>query len=78
MTKFPSSAMPESAAEYAARAQQHRPTDPAALAREMRRLEATGLTPRDISAALRIHLVAVMNVLATSASVTNHHEGHVS
>ncbi len=50
-------------AQYAALAAMHRPTDPAALAAEIRRLHRTGLTSRDIAAALRMRLDEVVNVL---------------
>ncbi len=45
------------------RAQVHRPTNPAALAAEIRRLAATGLTARDISIALRVGLGQVLEAL---------------
>jgi len=52
---------------YDDRAQRHRPTDPAALAAEVRRLNRTGLSPLDIAAALRIDLAQVRNVLGSAA-----------
>jgi hypothetical protein len=51
------------AAEHVARADLHRPTDPGALAREIRRLARTGLRPRDIAAALRVDLGAVLSAI---------------
>lgn len=51
--------------QYHARANQHRPTDPAALAKEIRRLRATGLTPSDISDALRLTVDQVINALSS-------------
>jgi hypothetical protein len=48
---------------YADRAQQYRPTDAAALAAEVRRLVAGGLTARDIAQALRLDLGAVLELL---------------
>ena len=45
------------------RAQAYRPTDPAALAAEIRRLAASGLTGRDISVALRVGLGQVLEAL---------------
>jgi hypothetical protein len=50
-----------------ARAQEHRPTEPAALAAEIRRLRRTGLTPRDIAVALRIGLGQVLEALESRA-----------
>ncbi len=41
----------------------HRPTDPSALAAEVRRLHGTGLKPADIAAALRLALPAVQTML---------------
>lgn len=52
---------------YDARAQRHRPTDPAELAAEVRRLNRSGLSPLDIATALRLDLAAVRNVLAGAA-----------
>lgn len=51
------------AIEYVERAQRHRPTDPDAIAREVRRLAATGLRPGDVAAALRIALPVVLEAL---------------
>jgi len=53
-------------AAYAALAQRHRPTDPAALAGEIQRLAASGLKARDIATALRLPLDTVVNVLEAS------------
>ena len=44
-------------------ANMHRPTDPTALAGEIRRLHGTGLTPRDIAATLRLDMAAVLQAL---------------
>ena len=41
----------------------HRPTDPSAMGAEIRRLRATGLTPRDLSMALHLDLAAVLEAL---------------
>lgn len=49
--------------EYQLCAQQHRPQDQAAMAAEIRRLSAEGLKPRDIAAALRLDLAAVLVML---------------
>ena len=49
--------------DYARLANLHRPADPAAIAREVRRLHNTGLKPRDIAVALRIAPDQVMNML---------------
>lgn len=51
------------ALNYALLAQMHRPTDPAALAAEVRRLASTGLSVQDISTALRIDLAQVHEML---------------
>lgn len=51
------------AMDYAALAQKYRPTDPAALAAEVRRLASTGLSATDISTALRIDLAQVREML---------------
>jgi hypothetical protein len=51
------------AATHERLAQQHRPTDPAALAGEIQRLAASGLKARDIATALRLPLDTVVNVL---------------
>jgi len=48
---------------YAQLAQLHRPTDPAALAAEIRRLHSSGLTARDIAVALRLEPDAVNSTL---------------
>lgn len=49
---------------YAQLAQLHKPSDPKQLAAEIRRLRSSGLTPRDISVAVRVALDVVVNVLA--------------
>ena len=54
-------------AEYEALAAVHRPSDPAAMAAEIRRLAASGLTPRDVASALRLPLDLVINTLEASA-----------
>jgi hypothetical protein len=41
----------------------HRPTDPALIASEIRRLHGTGLTARDVSVALRLDLGVVLEAL---------------
>lgn len=52
---------------YQARAQQHRPRDPLALAREIRRLaHEERWTPVAIAESLRVELVLVQRVLATA------------
>ena len=56
-------------AEYSALAQLHRPTDPAELAAEIRRLAATGLRARDISTALRLPHDHVVNASAQTAGM---------
>jgi hypothetical protein len=45
------------------RAQMNRPTDPTQLGMEIRRLSKEGLTPRDISVALRLALPVVLEAL---------------
>jgi hypothetical protein len=50
-------------AAYNTMANQHRPDDPAALAVEIRRLHADGLTARDIAEALRLAPDVVINIL---------------
>jgi len=44
-------------------AQMHRPTDPAVIAAEVRRMYREGLKVRDIAVALRIGVPAVLQVL---------------
>jgi hypothetical protein len=51
------------AVEHDRRAMQHRPTDPEQLAREIRRLHRTGLSPIDVATALRADLAMVREVL---------------
>ncbi len=60
--------MSAAAVDYDRLASQHRPTDPAAIAAEIRRLVAGGLRPRDVSVALRLDLAAVLNALRPSPS----------
>ena len=55
---------------YAQLAQLHRPTDPAALAAEIRRLHRSGLSARDIAAALRLAPDAVINTLGAPKAET--------
>ena len=50
-------------AAYAALSQLHRPSDPRAMAAEVKRLRASGLSARDISAALRLLLSDVIDIL---------------
>jgi DNA-binding NarL/FixJ family response regulator len=50
-------------ADYNTMANQHRPTDPASLAAEIRRLHADGLTSRDIAEALRLSHAQVITIL---------------
>jgi hypothetical protein len=54
--------------QWALLANLHRPTDPVALASEIRRLRETGLTARDISVALRLDIGAVLEALRESAA----------
>jgi hypothetical protein len=59
-----------SASGYDLAANRHRPTDPAQLAAEVRRLNESGLTSRDIAAALRLQpavVVAMLNPLGDSS-----------
>lgn len=53
-----------SAFDYRRLAELHRPTNPASIAKEVRRLATQGLTPTDISTALRIDLVQVRQLLS--------------
>lgn len=53
------------ALDYRHRAEQHRPTDPVALAREVRRLSTQGLTERDIGQTLRLDPASVRFLLST-------------
>jgi hypothetical protein len=55
---------------YAQLADLNRPTDPIALATEIRRLHASGLTARDIATALRLAPDVVINLLDASADLT--------
>lgn len=52
-----------SAADFEALRNAHRPSDAAAIEREIRRLSRTGLTEIDISVALRVDLALVRNVM---------------
>jgi hypothetical protein len=58
-----------STVDYQRRANQHKPSDPAALALEVRRLRANGLTAYDIAGALRLGLPAVEQMLRTPSPV---------
>lgn len=49
--------------DYITCAQRHRPTDSTAIAAEVRRLHTTGLRPRDIASALRVHPQIVLILL---------------
>lgn len=51
------------ALDHDRRAQEHCPTDPAALAAEINRLAASGLKARDIAGALRLDMAAVLEAL---------------
>jgi hypothetical protein len=50
-------------ASYDQRANAHRPTDPAAIAAEMRRLARSGLTARDIATAFRVNVANVLEAV---------------
>jgi hypothetical protein len=54
---------------YAQLAEMHRPTDPIALAAEIRRLHESGLTARDIATALRLAPDVVINMLNAPANL---------
>lgn len=49
--------------DWRVRAERHRPSDPAALAEEVRRLARGGLTERDIGNALKLDPTAVRRYL---------------
>ena len=49
--------------DYARLAQQHKPTDPVALAAEIQRQHAQGLKPRDIASHLAVHIDVVLRAL---------------
>ena len=51
------------ALDYRTRADRHKPTDQAAISAEVRRLSASGLTPRDIAATLGVRLEQVLPAL---------------
>lgn len=53
---------------YETLANLNRPADESALAAEVRRLHASGLSPRDVSQALRIALPAVLNIINSHVS----------
>jgi len=55
------------AADWRARAERHRPEDPAELAREVNRLRAGGWTVRDIEIALRLAPGAIRPFLEQAA-----------
>jgi|GEM_PF-5966570 len=48
----------------------HRPTDPAALATEIRRMASRGLTPRDISFHLALDYPTVLEALHVAPAST--------
>jgi hypothetical protein len=48
---------------YAVLAQLHKPTDPRAIAVEIRRMHAGGLKPRDVAVALRLDLSQVLEAI---------------
>lgn len=50
-------------ADYRARAELHRPADPGAIAAEVRRMAASGLTAADVASALRLPLGDVLEAL---------------
>lgn len=52
--------------DYNQRAQANRPSDPTAIAAEVRRLRKDGLKPRDISTALRVGITEVLEALSTN------------
>jgi len=56
------------ALEYESLAARHRPSDPAVMAREIRRLADSGLSARDISVALRLSYDYIVNVLGSAGS----------
>jgi hypothetical protein len=60
-------ALAESALDYRKRADLHRPTDGDAFWEAICQLAMTGLTPRDISAALGIGVGAVLQALSSNA-----------
>lgn len=62
--------------DYESLANEHRPTDPDALAIEIHRLHRGGLKPRDIASALRLDLAAVLTALRQSFELT--HQGKSS
>jgi hypothetical protein len=49
--------------DWRALADRHRPRDPGALAREIRRQVASGLKPRDVASAMRLDLGQVLAAL---------------
>lgn len=55
---------------YIRRAQQHQPTEPAAIEREIMRLFLSGLAVNDIAAALRLDPAAVRTVLGPESTST--------
>jgi DNA-binding CsgD family transcriptional regulator len=56
--------MTRSAIEYQQQAVMHRPSDPQQLRAEVLRLMGQGWTTRDVAVALRLHVPAVLNLLA--------------
>ena len=59
----------ETAADYGARATQHRPTDPAGIAAAARQLAAIGLKHRDIAGTLGLTPEAIFALLRNSAAL---------
>jgi hypothetical protein len=60
-----------SSGEYDSLANQHRPTDPASLAAEIRRMHESGLTARDIAEALRLAPDVVINISYLNGDQSN-------
>jgi len=57
-------------ANYRHRAERYRPTDPAAIAGEIRRQSAAGLKPRDIAAAMGVHTETIFDALRDTVART--------
>lgn len=62
---------------YQALAALHRPTDPAALATEIRRMASRGLRPRDISMHLDLSIASVLEALRTGPDAPSAARGDV-
>lgn len=56
---------------YEMLARMNRPSDPTAIASEVRRLRRSGLQPRDIASALRLDLASVRELLASPEQAGN-------